>query len=241
MPDEIFTNPRLAAVYDALEPNRRDLDAYVALADELSAHRVVDLGCGTGTLALLLADRGLEVSGVDPARASVELARVKPGADRVGWVVGDASAIPGSPADLVTMTGNAAQAIVHPAEWGQTLESVCRSLRPGGWFVVETRDTAFEAWTAWNRTDSYAVTEVPGEGSVESWVELIDVTLPLVSFRWTYVFASDGAVLASNSTLRFRERNEVAVALCEHGFVVESVREAPDRPGRELVFLARRA
>lgn len=61
-----------------------------------------------------------------------------------------------------------------------------------------------------------------------------------VSFRWTCVFAADGQVLTSDSTLRFREREEVGAELVAAGFVVEDVRDAPDRPGRELVFVARR-
>jgi hypothetical protein len=55
------------------------------------------------------------------------------------------------------------------------------------------------------------------------------------------VFESDGAVLTSDSTLRSRHRDEVAGSLAAAGFVVDEVREAPDRPGREMVFIARRA
>ena len=44
----------------------------------------------------------------------------------------------------------------------------------------------------------------------------------------------------SDSTLRFRERDEVVATLVANGYVVEDVRDAPDRPGRELVFFARR-
>jgi hypothetical protein len=62
----------------------------------------------------------------------------------------------------------------------------------------------------------------------------------LVSFRSTTVFASDGEVLTSDSTLRFREREEVQADLFAHGYVVDDVRGAPDRPGREFVFFARR-
>lgn len=62
----------------------------------------------------------------------------------------------------------------------------------------------------------------------------------LVTFRWTYVFASDGRTLTSDSTLRFRERAEIEAELGARGFVVEDVRDAPDRPGKELVFVARR-
>ena len=54
-----------------------------------------------------------------------------------------------------------------------------------------------------------------------------------MTFRGTYVFASDGAVLTSDSTLRFRERDEIEADLARHGYVVDEVRDAPDRPGRE--------
>jgi len=80
----------------------------------------------------------------------------------------------------------------------------------------------------------------PGVGWVESWVDVTDVSWPLVSFRRSWVFASDGRVLTSDSTLRFRERDEVEAALVAHGYAVDDVRDAPDRPDREFVFLARR-
>jgi len=239
MADNVFEHPRLAAIYDALDPDRSDLDVYVAIAAELGARRVLDVGCGTGTFALLVADRGFEVTGVDPAKASLDVARAKPGAKRVRWIHGDATALPPLEVDLATMTANVAQAIVDPADWDGTLRGIQDALRPGGHLVFETRDPAARAWEEWNRAASYSATEIDGVGAVESWVELIDVSLPLVSFRGTCVFP-DGEVLASDSTLRFRERDEVEAALVGHGYVVDEVRDAPDRPGRELVFFARR-
>ena len=77
-------------------------------------------------------------------------------------------------------------------------------------------------------------------GAVESWVELLEADPPLVTFRWHYVFAADGHHLTSDSTLRFRERDEVESDLVAHGYRVREVRDAPDRPGKEFVFLARR-
>jgi len=234
MADENFRHPRLAAVYDALDSHRSDLEVYLAIAQELEAKTVLDIGCGTGTFALLLGDRGYEVTGVDRARASLDVARNKPGAERVRWIDGDATQLPPMQVDLATMTGNAAQAIVDEAAWHGTLRGAREALRPGGHLVFETRDPARRAWTEWNRAETHRVTEV-----AETWIDLLEVEGPLVSFRGTYVFP-DGEVLTSDSTLRFRARDEVEADLIANGYVVDEVRGAPDRPGRELVFFARR-
>jgi SAM-dependent methyltransferase len=237
--DAIFEHPWLAAMYDALDPDRSDLEVYIAIADELGARRLLDVGCGTGTFALLLAEHGLEVTGVDPAKASLDVARGKPGAERVRWIHGDAATLPVLDVDLATITGNAAQAIVDERDWDGTLRGVYDALRPGGYLVFETRDPACEAWREWTRAASYEISEIDGIGAVENWADLTAVNLPLVTFRWTFVFP-EGDVLTSDSTLRFRERDEVEAALVAHGYVVDDVRDAPDRPGRELVFFARR-
>jgi len=66
------------------------------------------------------------------------------------------------------------------------------------------------------------------------------VNLPLVSFRCTYTFLADGAVITSDSTLRFRDRDELDSSLAAQGYRVLDVRDAPDRPGREFVFITER-
>ncbi|MEU1039384.1 class I SAM-dependent methyltransferase [Streptomyces sp. NPDC005551] len=240
MADDCFAHPRLAALYDPLDPDRGDLDAYLRIAQEVGAQRVLDIGCGTGVFALLLAHRGLEVVGVDPASASIDVARGKPGSERVRWIRGDATDLPRLQVDLATMTANVAQEITDTQSWHNTLRGAHAALRPGGHLVFETRDPAGRAWEEWTRENSHRVTGIPGVGPVESWVQLIDVRLPLVTFRWTYRFVADGQVLTSDSTLRFREREEVERELVAQGYVVEGVRDAPDRPGKELVFVARR-
>ena len=93
MLDAIFAHPRLASVYDAFDGPRDDLAAYVAIAGELEADRVLDVGCGTGCLAILLAGTGRTVVGVDPAPASLEIAKAKGGAAAVTWIQGDARRI----------------------------------------------------------------------------------------------------------------------------------------------------
>src|SRR5690349_12422461 len=106
MPDAIFADPRLARIYDAFDGPRVDLDLYLGIAAEVKASRVLDIGCGTGSLAVLLASSGLEVIGVDPAAASLEIARAKD--SRVTWLHGDATSLPPLSVDLATMTGNVA-------------------------------------------------------------------------------------------------------------------------------------
>jgi hypothetical protein len=156
-------------------------------------------------------------------------------------VHGYAADLPPLQVDLVTMTANVAQVFVTDAEWAATLRAAYAALDPGGRLVFETRDPAAKAWLEWNRERSYKHTVIPGVGGVQAWHELIDVSGDLVLFRSTVVFESDGAVLTSDSTLRFRHRDEVTASLAAAGYVVDEVREAPDRPGREMVFIARRA
>lgn len=148
-PDAVFADRRLAAVYDPLDPDRSDLEAYAAIAEGLVARVVLDVGCGTGTFATMLAARGLEVTGVDPAAASLEVARSKPYADRVHFVLGRVSDVPAMAADLVTMTANVAQVFLDDQEWHLTLSAVRDRLRPGGWLVFETRVPDRAAWLEW--------------------------------------------------------------------------------------------
>lgn len=238
MVDAIFGHPRLAELYDPLDPDRRDLDAYVTIAEELGARSVLDIGCGTGTFACMLAERWLEVTGLDPAGASLDVARRKPGADLVRWVAGDVTALSPMQVDLVTMTGNVAQVFNSDIAWRTVLEAAHGALRPGGHLVFETRDPRRQAWRTWTRERSTTRTDIPGVGVVESWIRLLDVNPPFIRFRWTYRFESDGTVLTSDTTLRFRTRAQVEASLARAGFVVDDVRDAPDRPGLELVFVA---
>jgi SAM-dependent methyltransferase len=237
VPDAIFAHPRLAQVYDAFDGPRDDLDAYLAIARELGAERVLDVGCGTGSLALLLAGPGRTVVGVDPAAASLAVAREKDTDAAVTWVHGDATQVPAVGADLAVMTGNVAQVFVTDDAWAQVLRAIGAALRPGGYLVFETRRPERRAWEEWAADTGPVTLDLPGAGPVEQRREVTAVDLPLVSFRSTYTFLADGAVITSDSTLRFRDRAELESSLAAQGYRVLDVRDAPDRPGREFVFI----
>src|SRR5690606_32617344 len=119
VPDDLFSDPRLAALYDTFDDPRDDIPLYVGIADELRARRVLDVGCGTGEPAVALAATGREVVGVDPAKASLDIARSKSG--DVTWLDGDAGTVsahlPAFRADLAMMTGNVAQVFLTDEDW----------------------------------------------------------------------------------------------------------------------------
>ena len=240
MPDALFDEPRLAQVYDLLDPDRMDLAVYAALVDELGARSVLDVGCGTGTLACLLAARGLQIVAVDPAGASLDVARRKAGAHLVRWLRADATGLPALQVDLAAMTANVAQVFLTDEAWAATLAGIRGALRPGGWLVFETRDPGAQGWLRWTRDHTRTRALLPDGNTVESWIDVLDVSEPFVSFRTTFIFSADGAPLTSTSTLRFRSREELNASLNDAGFEVAEVRDAPDRPGLELVYLARR-
>lgn len=250
MPDNIFSVPRVAAVYDPLDPDRSDLDVYrTLLLDELGARSVLDIGCGTGTFAVDLASRGITVIGLDPAAASIDVAKAKPGADRVRWITGTVEALADptvvgakglEPVDAVTMTANVAQVFLADDAWSAVLRAATEALRPGGTLVFESRRPEVRAWERWTEELSRQVVDVPGEGPVEGWVQVTAVDGELVTFDSPTIFHTDGVRIDSTSTLRFRTRDAIEASIAEVGLRLRDVRDAPDRPGYEWVYLADR-
>lgn len=230
----------MAATYDVFEAPRDDLDAYEQIVAEAGAERVLDIGCGTGEFACRLARQGLDVFGVDPAGASIEIARSKPDASGVTWFVGTASESPAITVDLATMTANVAQVFLTDEAWSGVLAAAAARIRPGGLLVFETRDPHRRAWEGWTPDATRTTAALPNGDVATTSCRVTDVDLPFVSFRHTTTFDSDGVTLTSDSTLRFRDRVEIDDSLERAGFDVVDVRDAPDRPGREWVYLAQR-
>ncbi|MFX4271702.1 class I SAM-dependent methyltransferase [Propionibacteriaceae bacterium Y1685] len=236
-----FDHPLAAAMYDQVEGSREDLDHYVDIIEELGAHTVIDIGCGTGVLAIRLASRGHSVIGVDPAGHMIAVARAKAGAEQVQWVHGTAEDLvihrEGHNADVAVMTGNVAQVFLTDEEWLRTLRAIHEQLHPDGHLVFETRIPERRAWEEWAEWGA-SVHHVQGIGEVHDVFTLVRVAEPYVSFRSDNTLL-DGTEVASESTLIFRSMPDLERTLAEAGFTISEVRDAPDRPGREWVVIAR--
>jgi hypothetical protein len=133
-----------------------------------------------------------------------------------------------------------AQVFLGDDEWAGVLRDIRRALSDEGHLAFETRRPDCRAWEEWALDTKPVVRNLPEVGHVEQRRTLTQVDLPHVSFRYRYTFARDGCVVTSCSTIRFRSGDEVEESLCDAGYDVLEVRDAPDRPGREYVFLARR-
>lgn len=241
---EEFTDPRLVALYDLWGPSRPDLAFYLGLAAELSASSVVDVGCGTGLLACELARRGHEVTAVDPSPAMLDVARVRPGGERVRWIEGDASLLDEAGAELAVMTAHVPQVIADDRDWRRTLSATHRALRPGGRVAFESRNPSAREWVSWTPEASRRQLPHPVLGPVEVWQQVLAVQGDLVTSEIRYRFP-DGEELVSTNELRFRTREELTRSLTGAGFSVEQVLGdwdrrpvEPDSP--ELIFVAAR-
>ena len=242
MGDAEFNDPRLVEVYDAECGWSQADDFFVALVNESPGARVLDLGCGTGRLALGLAAAGHVVTGVDPAPASIAAARAKPGADRVTWLVGTARSALEEAFDVALMTSHVAQCFVEGDAWAAVLADISRALVPGGRLAFDARDPRARAWDGWNPRDSRRLIRLGDDRVVEVWTEVTDVSGETVRFTRHYRFP-DGRHLRSRSTLRFRDEDCLRESLAAAGLIVDHVyggwgREAVGSGDGELIVVA---
>ncbi len=241
-------NPLLVEVYDVECAGRWDHDFYLALAEELGAGSVVDIGCGTGVFAVDAAARGLTATGVDPAAAILERARTRPGGDTVTWIHGGPDLVPAASADLAIMMGHVAQYFVADDDWAEVLNQTHRFLAPGGHLAFETRNPAVDWAGRWTRDRTETTYAHPRGGEFVAWVEVQEVTGPADSYTQTHqgnTVLPDGRHLQTLESLRFRNADQVFGSLDLAGFdVVETWGDwdrAPVGPdSRELIVLARR-
>lgn len=241
--DDPYRDADLVGQYDLDNPGGEDHAFFRALADEIEAHLIIDLGCGTGLLTRSLVRPERNVTGVDPSRTMLDYGRRQPGGESVTWIHGDASALaPTGTADLVLCTGNA---IMHvsPEELPSTLTSLAAALRCGGIVSFESRNPAHRGWEHWTPEATYCQRATPA-GQLREWLDVTDVQEGRVVFDAHNVFP-DGEDRVYTSILFFRSAEDFQRELEVAGFT--DITWAGDWHGapaedmsRILVFRARR-
>jgi SAM-dependent methyltransferase len=237
-----FSDPRLVALYDKLNPFGTDSEFFCRQTAKLGASSIIDLGCGTGLLTCELAKRGHQMVGVEPSSAMLEVARHKPYGDQVKWIEGSFEKLEGLQTDMVLMTSHVAQFFLDEESWQAMLDATYKALKPGGHIVFDIRrlfNPPFSGWPTENNRRKFEHTPV------EWWFKLLEVKEGRVHYELHYLFTQSGEEVVSVNELMFRSQEEITQALSEAGFNVETVcgdwdgsLATPTSP--EMIFVAKR-
>jgi SAM-dependent methyltransferase len=138
----LFDDEQIAASYDAASEHMYApavLDPAVdLLADHARGGKALELGIGTGRVALALRDRGIEVHGIDRSEAMVARLHAKPGGTDVPVTIGDfATARADGPFRVVYAPFNCVTNLTTQDEQVACFGNVAAHLEPGGTFVAE--------------------------------------------------------------------------------------------------------
>ena len=219
MPEDYF-GERVAERYDewdadASAPAVLDpiVDFLAALAGDGAA---LELGIGTGRIALPLARRGVRVHGIDLSAAMVARLRAKPGADAIGVSIGDfaTTKVDGS-FSVAYLAINTIMNLTTQDEQVECFRNVAAHLEPGGCFVVEVgvpqlqrlppgeTVRAFDVSPARLGFDEY---DVASQGLVSHHYREVDGKLDVVSVPFRYVWPSELDLMARLAGMTLRER-----------------------------------
>ena len=148
---------------------------------------VLELGCGTGLVAIPIAKRGLDVTGVDLAWPMLDFARMKARQERVSvnWIQADARRPAlGKEFQLIYMTGNAFQAFLYRRDQESLLRSVRHCLTEKGKFAFEIRNPSGHELASYREEeDWFAYRNVEGRAVRVSGIQHFDAVGQIM--HWT--------------------------------------------------------
>src|SRR5215208_2698585 len=186
------------------------------LAELARDGRALELGIGTGRIALPLAARGVPVQGIELSKAMVARLRAKPGGDEIGVTIGDfATATADGTFSLAYLVFNTIGNLTTQEAQAACFRNVARQLEPGGRFVIEVgvpglrrlppdeRFHVFDASPTHWGIDEY---DVANQGLVSHHFSLADGAIERVSMPFRYVWPSELDLMAELAGMRLRER-----------------------------------
>ena len=219
MPEDHF-GERVAARFDdryAHQAAPAVVEPMVAFLAELAgAGSALELGIGTGRVALPLAERGVPVHGIELSEAMAARLRAKPGAERIGVTIGDfATAVVPATFTVAYLVANTIMNLTTQDEQVACFQNVAAHLEPGGCFVIEVLVPGLRRLPPGERFQPFAVSpthlgfdeyDVSQQGLVSHhyWIEAGSVEVFSPPFR--YVWPSELDLMARLAGLAPRER-----------------------------------
>jgi SAM-dependent methyltransferase len=219
MPENHF-GERVAARYDTSSADMFDpavLDPVVDFLVERARNgAALELGIGTGRIALPLAQRGVRVHGIDLSEAMVARLRAKPGSEQIGVTMGDfASATVDGRFSIAYLVFNTIMNLTTQDEQVACFQNVAAHLEPGGRFVVEVGvpglqrlppGETFRAFTVSETRLGFDEYDVVSQGLISHHYRVIDGKLELHSVPFRYVWPSELDLMARLAGMTLRER-----------------------------------
>jgi SAM-dependent methyltransferase len=218
--DDGYFDERVAATYDESSSEKFDPSAIETTVDFLAAlagdGRALELGIGTGRIALPLARRGVQVHGIDLSNAMVARLRAKPGGEDIGVTIGDFAAAKADGSFAVAyLVFNTIMNLTTQAEQVSCFRNVASHLEPGGCFVIEvsvpdlrrlppgeTLHAFHVSETRWS-IDEY---DVAVQGLTSHHVRSVEGRIERLSIPFRYVWPSELDLMAELAGMRLRER-----------------------------------
>jgi SAM-dependent methyltransferase len=215
-----YFDERVAARYDESSAEMFEAAAVDPVVDFLAGHagtgRALELGIGTGRIALPLARRGVPVHGIELSRAMVARLRAKPGGEDIGVTIGDfATATVEGTFSLAYVVFNTIGNLTTLDAQVACFQNVAAHLEPGGCFVLEvgipelqrlppgeTMRVFHASETHWG-IDEY---DVANQGLVSHHFELVDGRFERVSMPFRYVWPAELDLMARLAGMTLRER-----------------------------------
>jgi len=217
---DLYDRAALAEFYDLGQPHRIDFEFCRALARDASS--VLDLGCGTGALAIEIAPT-TPVTGVDPAQGMLDIARTRPGGDAVTWIAGDARSVRlGRTFDLIMLTGHTFQVFLTAGDRLAVLATIAAHLNPMGRFVFDTRNPDYPG--AKERTKSQTLRQImhPQHGVVDKWNESgFDPATGILTYTNSYRVRATGELRSATEQISYTGRAALAAVVAEAGLRVD--------------------